>query len=528
MKSRRVSYGLVLVVLFVLIANVWVVSVSDIRNVILMIPDGTSVSHITLSRWFAPSNRLAMDEIVTGLVKTHWTDGTITDSSASATAFSTGNKTNIGCVGVIPVCDDSGCKYKRPVATLSEAADRQGKSVGIVCTSNLSDATPACFSSHVNNRKQRDTISEQQVYSGIDVFLGGGSQWYFCGDEKYNRRDGRVLKDEIVDMGYHFVTDKKSMLSSTSDKLWGAFAPVEIPIDDASMPTLSEMTKKSLDVLSRNKKGFFLMVEGSKIDWASHYNDTSEVIKEVLAFDDAVRVALDFAKSREDTVVIVCPDHGNGGLSIGEDTLGNSYKNHNLKMLTNTMDKVRTCTKRVMKRLNKDLSNLRLVLEEEMGIQDLTWQEEEYIKKDTGMNRGTRINRVISKRIGVAWTTQGHTGEDVFMCCYHPKGEVLHGVHDNVDISTYIQKVCGFDLATLTDELFVRAKDEFLKKGCKLEEEEHELVDIKGDNQLRLPYNKNIGYVNGEKIKLDGINIYTDCELYVSRKTLSLVNNIGK
>ena len=218
MKCRNVKK--VLVVLILVVMLVVKVSACGVKNVVLMIPDGTSISHITLARWFTDEKRLAMDEIVTGLIKTHWADGTITDSSAAATAFSAGQKTNIGCVSVVPVCDKTNKElYSKPVATLAEAAKVSGKAVGVVCTSNLNDATPACFSSHVKDRVLRDLVSEQQVYSGIDVFLGGGSEWYFSGDKKYNRRDGRVLKDEIVKNGYHFVTSKEEMLSSTSSKL---------------------------------------------------------------------------------------------------------------------------------------------------------------------------------------------------------------------------------------------------------------------------------------------------------------------
>lgn len=520
--AKKVLFSFILAIMIVV-----KVEACDVKNVVLMIPDGTSVSHITLARWFADDKKLAMDEIVTGLVKTHWADGTITDSSAAATAFSTGNKTEIGCVGVVPVCDrNSGKSYKKPVATLIEAAKVSGIATGVVCTSNLNDATPACFSSHVEDRLLRDLVSEQQVYSGVDVFLGGGSDWYFSGDRRYNRKDGRDLKDEIVKNGYHFVTSKEEMLLSHSPKLWGSFAPVELPIDDESVPTLQEMTKKSLDILSKNNKGFFLMVEGSKIDWASHYNDTSEVIKEVLAFDDAVREALDFAKLHTDTVVIVCPDHGNGGLSIGNDTLGNLYKRHNLDMLARTLKDIKTCTKRVRKRLKEDMSNLRVVLKEELGIKDLTKDEEEYIKNDTGMNLGTKINRVVSKRMGIAWTTEGHTGEDVFMCCYHPDGNVIHGVHDNLDVNAYIQDIYGFNLSKLTEGMFVLAKDEFVARGYNVEDIEDELIVTGGGNILKLPYNKNVAYLNGKKINLDGINVYTGEYLFIARSTLELMRNL--
>ncbi len=513
MKEKSVILMLSVILVSIVVFNI---RTKRIKNIIVMIPDGTSISHMTLSRWYNSGKKLAVDNIITGLVRTHWKDGIITDSAASGTAFSTGNRTDIGYVSVVSH-KEGDFYYGKPVATIIEAAQKIGKSTGIVCTSNLNDATPATFSSHVINRKMWDIISEQQVYSNIDVLLGGGSEWYFSGNKKYNRKDGRILKDEIVNRGYDFVTTKEEMLKSKSDKLWGSFAPVELPIDDANVPTIKDMTKKSLEILSKNENGFFLLVEGSKVDWCSHYNDANGIIKEFLDFDKSVEEAIKFAKNRDDTVVIVCPDHGNGGLTIG--VQDSDYYVKNLEILHSSMGRMDVET--VLKLLNNDRSNIGYLLKEYCGIENLGKDEEERIKKSDDIK--VEINRLISKRAGLGWTTKGHTGEDVFLACYHPNNEELRGVVDAVDVNKYIEGFFFVDLKELSNNLFVDASKEFLKKGYKVLKNDNELLVKKNKNVLRLPYNKDVAFFNNREIKLNGINVYTGEYLFVSKDTLDIL-----
>ena len=504
----------------------------EIKNVILMVPDGTSISHVTISRWYNGGEKLALDEIMSGFTRTYWKDGIITDSSAAATAYSTGIKTKSGCVGVLPHEDtENDLQYNKPIATIIEAANRAGLSTGIVCTSQLSDATPAGFSSHVNARTCINDIVEQQVYSDIDVLLCGGYNWYFSGNEEKNRKDGRVLKDEIVNNGYEFVTTKEELLNSKSNKIWGAFEPVSMTwdmfLDKDKYPAIDVMTNKAIEVLSKNEKGFFLMVEGSKVDWASHRSDSVGVISEVLAFDRAVGEALKFAKSRTDTVVIVSPDHGNGGLSIGGKTTDYNYDKLSVDAFIDPLKKVDYIPRELPNLLNEDKSNIRELMEEHMGVYDLTDEEEELIRNAEGKWIGAQMNKALSKRANLAWTTRGHTGEDVFLACYHPKGEGLRGVIENIDINHYIASIFGVDLQSLSDKLFVEAKTAFEKKGYDVSFKDgavRELVVSNGKDILRLPYNKNIAYLNDEEIKLSGINVYTGTYIFVAEDTLTLLD----
>jgi len=287
-------------------------SAPAVKNVILLIPDGMSIGGTTLARWYKGGTPLAMDEMACGLVRTYSSDAAIADSAPAATAYASGFKSHTGYLGVLPdVANMPGLQpipkgdERKPVATILEAAKLAGKATGLVATCEMPHATPAAFSSHYPDRNNYDDILEQQVYSGIDVVLGGGSQFLEAGA----RKDKEDLIKVIKDLGYDYVTTPESLHKSTSSKIWGMFAPKDLSYDfdrdPAKQPGLAEMTAKAIEVLSKDKDGFFLMVEGSKIDWAAHANDPVDVISDILAFDNAVKAALDFAKKDKQTVLLL-------------------------------------------------------------------------------------------------------------------------------------------------------------------------------------------------------------------------------
>ena len=225
---------------------------NEVKNVIMLIPDGTSIGGITLARWYkiekikqalikenktdeeireaiAKEGKLALDEIVAGLVRVYCSDSAITDSAPAATAFATGFKSQSKFIGVLPKkVSMPGLKpvdKLKPVATVLEAAKLSGKSTGLIATSHIQHATPAGFSSHTPRRDDYETIGEQQVYNGIDVVLGGG--YHFL----QKREDKENLAKDLVSMGYEYFTDPKTMMESTSDKIWGMFAPEALRYD---------------------------------------------------------------------------------------------------------------------------------------------------------------------------------------------------------------------------------------------------------------------------------------------------------
>ena len=280
-------------------------------NVVLMIGDGMGQAQIDAARITAmgASGFLHLERMpVTGLVHTHSADRLITDSAASGTALSTGFKTNYEMVGQLP----DGTR----LTTILEAARDEGLATGLVVTSAINHATPASFTAHNVNRYNYAPIAVQMLEAGVDVMLGGGRQWFLPkGVAGSARTDELDLVAQAKAAGYDYLQTEGELRQSKADRLLGLFASDEL-LGKASEPTLAEMTGKALSVLDKNNKGFFLLVEGSLIDWEAHDHKTPEMIQHLLQFDMAVKKALDFAIKDKNTLVVVTADHETGGMTI--------------------------------------------------------------------------------------------------------------------------------------------------------------------------------------------------------------------
>jgi alkaline phosphatase len=509
----------------------------SVKNVILLIPDGASVTHFSLARWYNGGAPLAVDEIACGLVKTYSADAPIADSAPAGTAMSTGYKSHTGFVGVLP---DVSTMYgvpsiavgeeRRPLASILEAAKLAGKSTGIIATSNIQHATPAGFSSHLPNRGDYDTLAEQQVYNKLDVVLGGGYKYLV----KENRQDKEDMISELKSLGYEIALTKDEMKKSSSSKLWGLFAQdaMSYELDREKLtptePSLQDMTDKALSILSKNKDGFFLMVEGSKIDWASHANDPVGVVTDVIAFDNAVKSALDFAKKDRNTVVIVASDHGNGGLTMGNYATSKNYDKLPLSTFIDPLKKASLTGEGLEAKLNKEKSNIKEVMGDYFGITDLTDEEIKSISEAKPKALNYAVGPIISKRASLGWTTNGHTGEDVVLYMYHPSNQILTGVIQNTDIGKYMAEVMNLDLDNNSSILFNNIIPVLNKSGISYSWKNGdfinpELVISDDKNTLSIPSNKNYYVLNGKKIESSGVNVFIDGEkFYVSKKILEL------
>lgn len=508
----------------------------QVKNIIIMIPDGQSVSDTTLARWYKGGEALAVDELACGLVRTYSSDAPIADSAPSGTAYATGFKSHTGFVGVLP--DENTMPgmeplaeedRRKPVASILEAAQMLGKGTGVIATSEIMHATPADFSAHYPNRKNYDSLSEQIVYQDIDVILGAGE--YYLMPE--GRGDGENLVDEIKNMGYDYITTPEEMENTTSSRIWGMFAPkdlaYEMDRDPSEQPSLAEMTAKAIDVLSENENGFFLLVEGSKVDWASHANDPIGIISDTLAYDDAVKVAVDFAKEDGNTVVISVTDHGNGGMTIGSKATDNDYDKRKLEEFIDPLKKASKTGEGVEKLFNEDMSNIVEVMEEYYGITDLTEEEIEAIKNTKAGSMNYTVGPMISERANIGWTTNGHTGEDVPLYIYAPEGcKKLSGLVENTDIANYMAELFGISLAETTSKLFVPVRATAEAMGAEViwdnADEQNPVVIIKkGDTEIKVPVSKNIAYVNGEAVKLEGVTVFNGINTYVPQSVIDLI-----
>ncbi|MEQ4485083.1 alkaline phosphatase [Cohnella silvisoli] len=506
-----------------------------IKNVIILIPDGMSIDGTTLARWYKGGTPLALDSMASGLVRTYSADAAIADSAPAGTAFSTGFKSHTGYVGVLPdkadmpgVAPIKPGDEKTPVANVLEAAKLAGKSTGIISTSEIMHATPADFSAHYPDRSNYDAISEQQVYQGIDVVLGGGSK-FFGADARKDKED---LLKEIKNLGYDYVTTPAAMKASKSNKLWGMFAPAALSYNmdrnPAEQPSLAEMTSKAIEVLSKNKNGFFLMVEGSKVDWAAHANDPTGIISDVLAFDDAVKTALDFAKKNQNTAIIASSDHGNGGITIGNAETTKGYDKEPLSTFIDPLKKAKMTGEGLESKLNADRSNILEVMEQYFGITGLTEEEIKSIKDAKPGSLNYVVGPLISKRAKIGWTTGGHTGGEVVLYTYSPTQDRLMGVVENTDLAKYMARVLGVDLAQTTKKLFVSAKEAYTAKGASFELDQTDVnnpvvVVKKGSNTLKLPVYKNIAVLNGKTIKLKNVVVYNGERTFVPQEAIDLI-----
>jgi len=291
-----------------------------VRNVILCIGDGLGLGQIALASMKAsgPGGRLCMERMpVTGLVRTYSANSRVTDSAAAGTAMAAGIKTNNGMIAVAP--------DGRPYQTILEAAKAKGMMTGLVVTSTITHATPASFASHVSSRATEAAIADQLIAHKVNVLFGGGRKYFLPkSDPNSARKDDKDLIAEARQAGYMCVTTERELGSIRGLYVLGLFQ-LDSLTTMAPEPSLAALTREAIQVLRKKnskpfsaKAGFFLMVEGSQIDFACHENDPKRAIRQTLLFDQAVQAAVDFALQDGHTLVIVTADHETGGLAILE------------------------------------------------------------------------------------------------------------------------------------------------------------------------------------------------------------------
>lgn len=278
------------------------------KNIILLIGDGMGITQVTSRFYYGEGEPNFQRFPYIGLTKTSSSREKITDSAAGATAFSAGVKTYNGAIGV---ADDS-----TSVPTIVELVS-DDLSTGLVATSSIVHATPASFYAHVPARSQYEEIAAQLTTSSVDFFAGGGTQFFV------EREDEANYLDSLTQYGFTIDTTQLQKPSDLSmeQKYGFLLAPDGMPkMQEGRGDFLPQATQMALEYLSQDEDGFFLMVEGSQIDWGGHANDAEYIIEEVKDFDKTLGIALDFAEQDGNTLVVVTADHETGGfaLSSGE------------------------------------------------------------------------------------------------------------------------------------------------------------------------------------------------------------------
>ena len=522
-----------LFILLIVTALTFAQEVRPVKNVIVMIPDGTSVSVYSASRWYKIYNkmgdRLHIDPYFTGTVTTHSSNAPIGDSAPTGSTYATGVLQKTGNVAIYPEADPDNDLYPvdatrtyQPAATLLEASRMlKNKAVGLVVTCEFPHATPADFSSHYYTRGAYKFIAPQMAYQNMDVMFGGGNGILTDNIRQHFKNNGTVLIQDDRNALLHY---------NGNEKVWALFGdralPYSIDRDPDKVPSLAEMTSKALDLLSKKENGFFLMVEGSQVDWAAHANDPIGIITEYLAFDAAVGKVMEFAEKDGNTAVVIMADHGNSGFTIGSrDCPG--YDKLSIHQLFETVSNYKLSANGIEAVLvNTKPENIKKEFRKYTGI-DITddelklllssknYKESDYTKVGTSNNMAHNIVNILNSRTCCGFTTGGHTGEETLLASYHPQGDILKGNVRNVEVNKYLQKVLGLEksLQELSDEIFVKHTDVFAGQKYTVNKNDPEfpvLTVKKGKNRLEVKAFSSVGKLNGKPFDIGSVVVYID------------------
>jgi len=336
--------------------------------------------------------------------------------------------------------------------------------------------------------------------------------------------------EELKKMGYQLVENSQQMFNAKGPKLWGAFANDAMAYDmdriDTSEPSLAQMTEIAVNILKENPKGFFLFVEGSKVDWASHANDPIGVISDVLAFDQAISVALDFAKKDKNTLVLAFADHSNGGMVIGNKTSNKTYDTTSLNTLLEPLKKAKLTGEGLERKLNADRSNIINVMSRYYGVNDLTKEEVTAIKEAKPGTLNAVVGPILSKRSIIGWTTTGHSGEDVFLYAYGPGKP--SGLIENTEIAKIVAQRLGVDLNTLNRKLFVNTEEALANTDAKLTINRNDpanpvVVIEKGKLKAEMPVSTNIVRINGKVHRVEGLILCINGKVYLPQEAIDFL-----
>lgn len=397
------------------------------KNVIYMIGDGMGPAYTTAYRYFKDDpttksvDQTVFDTMLTGMARTYPDDHTVvTDSAASATALSSGHKSYNGAIAV-----DTD---KKPLKTMLEIAKQRGMTTALLATSQINHATPASFAAHNESRNNYDEIANDYIDNKIagklpvDLMLGGGTKYFI--------RDDRNLVDEFKAAGYQYGDDIQNLDQITQLPAIGLYAAKGLPFALDENPTrLTKLTSKALVLLdNQNKDGFFVMIEGSQIDWCGHANDIACAMAEMDDFASAIEKAKAYVDKNKDTLLVITADHSTGGLTLGAH---GQYKweadvVHGVKATAGTI------TQHLL-----ESDDLKSVWNKYTSI---AFTPENKIKLEQAKSMGDKalnlaVKSIISDTSFTGWTTGGHTAVDVQVFAYGKGSEQFVGSQNNTDIA---------------------------------------------------------------------------------------------
>ncbi len=438
------------------------------KYVFMFIGDGMSSPQTNSAQVYNGRNESGLVELeeltftqfpVVGLQYTQDSTSFCPDSASTATSLSSGFKTHSGVIGM-------GVDRVTPGTTIAEMLHDKGWKIGIVSTVTINHATPAAFYAHIASRNDYYDIGIQMAESGFEYFAGGSVNKADDGDKS--------IYEVLEDNGYLVTNDRDTILSLNSDsgKVY-AYSPVLQ--DDGAMPydidapadslRLKDFVKKGIDVLD-NETGFFMMVEGGKIDWAGHANDAVANMSDTLALDEAVEVALDFAKDHPDeTLIIVTGDHETGGMTIGYAATGYNTAFDILRAQKCSYVQFDSYVEEAKADGSFTFDDMMAMVEEYFGlvapgeeaeVEALVMNDYEYAKlqkayadDQSGNVDGyeesllyggyspisVTLTHIINNKAGIGWTSYAHTGLPVPVYAYGEGAELFIGAYDNTEVA---------------------------------------------------------------------------------------------
>jgi len=435
-------------------------AVQQPKNIIIMFADGASSTQWDFGRYSSKVLRnqpfvttdVVFKEGSLGLLSTHPSDAYVVDSAAAGSAMSTGHKVNNAAVAVTP--------DGKEVSTVMEVAKAKGKRIGLVTTATVYDATPAAFSLHALSRRDSQGLVDQYLALEPDVLMGGGSDYFLpAGTSGGKRKDGKDIIAAFRAKGYQIARNTAELKAATGTRLLGLFAEEDMDFEldryPAREPTTAEMAAAALRVLSRNSpNGFVLLVENENTDTAGHANDAASLMHALWAFDDAVRVALEFQRRTPGTLVIITGDHETGGFSptyAQKDLSSLSSKNRfytgdeQLRML----GRITMSLNQVKEELGKKPSGQvldKLLAEHFPGfrldpdLRELILNQKTLERNFTYLPQNL-LGLMVARQTGYYWGTSGHTPEPAVVGATGPGEELFRGYQDNTDFGKHLHRL---------------------------------------------------------------------------------------
>ena len=443
------------------------------KNIIILFADGTTASQYEFGRYASEKLRqesfaitdIMMSKGYSQLMSTESANYFVTDSAAAASAMSTGYEVNNGAISVTP-------NGERP-ETLLKFAKANKKRIGLVSTAPIYDASPAAFSVHAKNRRESELIVNQYLDLSPDILMGGGSDFFLPKSERGGKRsDGKNVIELFKNNGYQYISKPNELTLIQSPKLLGLFATEDIdfeidrnPIDT---PNLAQMLSAALKALSLPSKsssinsGFVLFAENENTDSAGHQNDVAALMRDLWAFDDAVKVALEFQKKNPDTLVIVTGDHETGGFSptYGRKNLGptgpNNYLNvgqSELRQIASIKMSLKEFSEKFKAKLKEGASAveldayLTLLLQDNFpGIElDADLRKTILAQSQLGANYNylpsNILAQAIARQTGFYWATSGHTPAPITVAAFGPGSQLFRGYEPNTQFSNKLKKL---------------------------------------------------------------------------------------